>query len=213
MKRIITLLLLTLATTFTGFAQTKSDVFNSSTELTWLGLDFTHVNFIGSATQWQDAGEITSAQLRDKYFVSWNELFVNEKEKYNVAKATNRTEVKYATDVTTTANSKSTRDYFVNDPGAFRHLDADAVAKIVKGYNFKGNKGIGMMFVVEGMSKSAERASMWVVFVDMGTKNVLFSKQMEGEAGGFGFRNYWAKPFMKVLKEVGSNFNKWGKGK
>lgn len=212
MKRVL-LLVLMVITYITGFTQTKSDIFNADTELTWLGMDFSQVHFIGTAAQWQDAGEITNTDLRDKYFVSWNEVFVDEKAKYDVAKATGRVLVKYNIDVTASANGKSDKDYFVNDPGAFRHLDADKVAKIVKGYNFKGGKGIGMMFVVEGMHKEAKKASMWVVFVDMATKNILLSKQIEGAAGGFGFRNYWAKAFYNGLKEVDNNFDKWKKSK
>lgn len=212
MKRIL-LLVLMVSTYITGYTQSKSDIFNPGTELTWLGMDFSQVHFIGTAAQWQDAGEITNTDLRDKYFVAWNEVFVDEKAKYDVAKATGRVLVKYNIDVTASANGKSDKDYFVDDPGAFRHLDADKVAKLVKNYNFKGAKGIGMIFVVEGMHKEAKKASMWVVFVDMATKNVLLSKQIEGAAGGFGFRNYWAKAFYNGLKEVDNNFDKWKKGK
>ena len=212
MKRIVLLIFITVLH-INSFAQSKADVFNSDVELTWLGIDFTQVHFIGTAAQWQDAGTITSTDLRDKYFVSWNEIFVEEKAKYDVAKATNRTLIKYNIDVTASANGKSDKDYFVDDPGSFRHMDADKVAKLGAGYNFKGAKGVGMMFVVEGMHKEAKKASMWVVFVDMATKKVLLSKQVEGAAGGFGFRNYWAKAFLNGLKEVDNNFDKWKKVK
>ena len=48
-------------------AQTKADIFNGSTEITWLGIDFTQAKFIGSAFQFKDAGEITNGEFRDKY--------------------------------------------------------------------------------------------------------------------------------------------------
>ena len=196
-----------------AFAQSKSDIFSDDTELTWLGLDFSEVHFIGTAAQWQDAGAITSTDLRDKYFVLWNEIFVDEKAKYDISKATNRTIVKYAVDVTATINAKSDKDYFVDDPGSFRHLDKEKIASMVKQYDYKGKKGLGMMFVVEGMHKEAKKASMWVVFVNMDTKTLLLAKQVEGAAGGFGFRNYWAKSFYNGLKEVENNFDRWKKGK
>lgn len=211
--RIVLIFLLAFAMHLTCFGQSKSDIFDSKVDLTWLGMDFTEVHFIGTAAQWQDAGAITSTDLRDKYFVSWNELFVDEKAKYDVAKATQRPIIKYAIDVTATANGKSDKDYFVNDPGSFRHLDKDKVASIIKKYDYKGKKGLGMMFVVEGMHKEAKKASMWVVFIDMDTKKMLLAKQLEGKASGFGFRNYWAKTFYNVLKEVEEDFNKWSKGK
>ncbi|MCB9045912.1 MAG: hypothetical protein H6550_07215 [Chitinophagales bacterium] len=212
MKKVL-ILLYVIIFQVTAFAQSRSDIFDPETEITWLGLDFSEVHFIGDAAQWQDVGAITSTELRDKYFVSWNELFVDEKAKYDVAKATNRILVKYAVDVTATINANSEKDYFVNDPGAFRHLENDDVAAMLSKYDYKGKKGIGMMFVVEGMYKEAKKASMWVVFVDMGSKKMLLARQVEGVAGGFGFRNYWAKAFLNGLKEVGDNFDRWKKGK
>jgi len=212
MKKVLLLILIAVFQ-IAAFAQSKSDIFSDDTELTWLGLDFSEVHFIGTAAQWQDAGAITSTDLRDKYFVLWNEIFVDEKAKYDISKATNRTIVKYAVDVTATINAKSDKDYFVDDPGSFRHLDKEKIASMVKQYDYKGKKGLGMMFVVEGMHKEAKKASMWVVFVNMDTKTLLLAKQVEGAAGGFGFRNYWAKSFYNGLKEVENNFDRWKKGK
>lgn len=211
--RSVLMFLLAIALHLTSYGQSKSDIFDSKVDLTWLGLDFTEVHFIGTAAQWQDAGAITSTDLRDKYFVSWNELFVDEKAKYDVSKATQRPIIKYAIDVTATANGKSDKDYFVNDPGSFRHLDKDKIASIVKKYDYKEKNGLGMMFVVEGMHKEAKKASVWVVFINMDTKKMLMAKHVEGKAGGFGFRNYWAKSFYNVLKEVEEDFNKWGRRK
>ena len=91
--------------------------------------------------------------------------------------------------------------------------DKEKIASMVKQYDYKGKKGLGMMFVVEGMHKEAKKASMWVVFVNMDTKTLLLAKQVEGAAGGFGFRNYWAKSFYNGLKEVENNFDRWKKGK
>jgi hypothetical protein len=151
-------------------AQTKADIFSPGVELTWLGLDFSQVNFIGSATQWKDAGEITNDQMRDKYFPAWNELFQKEPEKYDVAKATNRSSVKYAINVTERANNSLKRDYFVDDANLYYTLDEAKVATLVKKYDFQGNKGLGLMFFVEGMSKGKEQACGWATFVNMDRK-------------------------------------------
>ncbi len=212
MKQVL-LLLLSVVFQITATAQTRADIFDKNTDLTWLGLDFSEVHFIGTAAQLQDIGAVTSTDLRDKYFVLWNEIFVDEKAKYDVAKATNRPIVKYAVDVTASANAKSDKDYFVDDPGSFRHLEQEDIAEIVSKYDYKGKKGLGMMFVVEGMHKEARKASMWVAFINMDTKNLLLARQVEGAANGFGFRNYWAKSFYYGLKEVEDNFDRWKRGK
>lgn len=196
---------------FSMFAQSKADVFDANKEITWLGLDFSQLKFIGDAAQWKDAGEVTNSQMRDKYFPGWNALFVNEKSRYKVADAVNRTEVNYAIDVTEKANNSLKGNFFESDGNLYQTLTEDKVKGLVKKYDFKGNKGIGMMFFVEGMSKGREAASMWVTFVDMGSKTVLFTKMIEGKSGGFGFRNYWAKTFVNALKEIKSDWKSWSK--
>jgi hypothetical protein len=184
------------------FAQTKADIFNGSTEITWLGIDFTQTKFIGSATQFKDAGEISSSEFRDKYIPSWNQLFINEQKKYDVAKAVKRTEVKYAMDVTEKANNAIKGDFFSNDPNDYKKLDEQKIANLVKNYNFQGKTGIGLMFFIDGMSKSKDEASGWITFVDMKSKKVLLTEYKTGKAGGFGFKNYWAKSFHNMLKST-----------
>lgn len=200
-----------LVISFNLFAQSKADVFDANKEITWLGLDFSQLKFIGDAAQWKDAGEVTNSQMRDKYFPGWNALFINEKDRYKVADAVNRTEVNYAIDVTEKSNNSLKGNFFESDGNLYQTLTEDKVSSLVKKYDFKGNKGIGMLFFVEGMSKGKESASMWVTFVDMNTKTILFTKRVEGKTGGFGFRNYWAKSFINVLKEIKSDWRSWSK--
>ena len=208
-KLLITLLSVVVISAANG--QSKSDIFNKDVSLTWLGIDFTQVNFIGNAAQWQDAGEIDSDQLRERYFAAWNEIFLNEKEKYNVAEFTHKNDVEYAIEVVATPNSKSDRDYFESDAGKFRHLNEAKIKKLVSAYNFKGHTGLGLIFFVEGMHKEAKKSSLWVVYVNMANKTVLLAERMDAKAGGFGFRNYWAKSFFNALKAVDGNLNKWEK--
>jgi hypothetical protein len=188
---------------FNTNAQTKADVFNGSTELTWLGLDFSQVHFIGSATQFKDAGEITNDQMRDKYFPAWNELFQKEPEKYDVAKATNRPGVKYALEVTEKANNSLKREFFYDDANLYFSLDEAKVKDLVKKYNFQGHKGLGLIFFVEGMSKGKEQSCAWATFVNMDTKEVLWTQRIVGKTGmSIGFRNYWATSFNSMLKDL-----------
>jgi len=204
--------LLALALSCSAMAQlTKADITNGDKEITWLGVDFTQLKFIGAATQWKDAGEITNAQLRDKYFPAWNNLFINEQKKYNVADAVKRTDVKYAIDVTEKANNKIKGDLFSDDPNEFNHLTAQKIGELVGKYDFMGNKGIGMMFFAESFSKGKEEGTIWVTFVDMNTKKVLLTKKVSEPAGGFGFKNFWAKTLFGALKDTGSDLKKWTK--
>jgi len=61
------------------------------------------------------------------------------------------------------------------------------------------------------MSKGIESMGIWVTFVDIKSKTVLYTKYETSKPGGFGFRNYWAKPLYETLKDMGDNFKQWSK--
>jgi len=203
MKSLLCLALL-LLTALAAPAQKDNDIVRSDKPITWLGLDFTMTRFIGTATQFKDAGEITDDAVRDKYVPGWNELFINEPKKFDVAKYVHRETVVFALDVTARANNKVGGSFFSSDPSDYNRLKEDDIAKAVKKYDFMGKQGVGLLFFVEGMSKGKEEASAWITFVDMGTKTVLQTWRETGKAGGFGFRNFWAKAFLNILKEADS---------
>ncbi len=210
MKKTLLFVLLAIGFSLNGNGQTKADIFGDA-PITWLGLDFTHLKFIGNAAQFKDAGTITNGDMRSKYFPAWNNLFIAEQKKYDVAGAVHRDKVSYASDITQNANDKSTAEYFTEKADDYQLLNADMISTLVAGYDFKGKTGIGLLFFVEGMSKDKVEASMWVTFVDMGSKKVLLTNQMTGGSGGFGFRNYWAKSFYNVLGDMEHDFKKWSK--
>ncbi|HWK03001.1 MAG TPA: hypothetical protein VNS58_05195 [Puia sp.] len=179
-----------------------------SGDITWLGLDFSQAKFIGPASQFKDAGEITNDEFRDKYTVSWNQLFIDEQKKFNVAEMVHRPDVKYALDVTNKANSTIKKEFFGSSPNDFKTIDEKKIGDLVSRYDFQGKTGNGLLFFVEGMSKGLGEAGAWVTLVDMKAKKVLSTTYKTGKAGGFGFRNYWAKSWFNIMKEAKSDFKK-----
>jgi len=208
-KCILALLFISVSTQ-SVLAQSKADVFDEKVPVTWLGVDYSQTKFIGSATS-KDV-VISNDEFRDTYVSSWNYLFINEQKKYDVAKAVHRESVKYAIDVTIQANKSLTKkDFYSNNPSDFKLLNEAAIANLVKNYDFQNNDGIGLIFFAEGMSKGIESMGIWVTFVDIKSKTVLYTKYETSSPGGFGFRNYWAKPLYTTLKDMESNFKSWGK--
>ena len=41
----------------------------------------------------------------------------------------------------------------------------------------------------------------------MSSKKVLLTEKVRGKAGGFGFRNYWARTIHEVLKDIDKHKN------
>ncbi len=203
-----------------AFAQlTKADIFKAGMPVTFLGLDFTQSRFIGTASQYRDAGDVTNNAMKEKYIPAWNEMFVsaNEQKNFKVADAIDRTEVDYAIAVAGKANAAiSKKDFFSEDMKDFPQLDQPAIKELIRKYDYQGKSGLGMLILVEGMRKGEEKgdpsyAKVVVAFIDMGKKELLMAKRVEGKAGGFGFRNFWAGSWKNVLKNMKQEWKTWKK--
>ena len=195
MKKMI--LLVVFAGAFSCFSSQAAGVYGNEI-ITWLGLDFTHLKYVNV----HDAERIKPGDVSAKFFSDWNKLIVDERTKYNVAGALGRDNIAYNLGFTEQANDHIARDIFSDKLSDYQLLTMDSISSLVSEYDFHGKTGIGLMFFVEGMCKDKLEASMWVTFVDMGTHKVLRTQRMTGRAGGFGFRNFWAKCFYNVISDL-----------
>lgn len=188
-------------------AQTKSDVFNKDTEITWLGLDFSHAKLLGDREKFGSESDLRHLMT------AWNELILNEPEKYNVAKAVGRSKVTNAIDVTGDRNGEvDVQAMFTDDQKDYLHIQPSEIEGIVSSFDFKGKTGIGLVFIVETFSKPNEEGSMFVTFVNMGSKELLFSERLTAEPKGFGMRNFWAGCVFGVLTKMQKKeFENWRK--
>lgn len=182
------------------FAQTLKDVFtNSETPIFYLGIDFTQARLIDDAT----ANEI---DIRDRQYTAINDVIVNEPKKYDLAEAFHKSYIDHDLGLVAKRNEKANAEAIKSSNTADYHrFKEDDVSKLVSGFDFSGKTGVGLLFVVEAMSKSQKAAAIWVTLVDMKSKKVLMTERMEGNVGkfgGFGFKNYWAGPFKDVIDEI-----------
>lgn len=210
--------LLTAVSSLPAVAQsTKADIFSGSARITWLGIDFTQTKFIGTANakvfgigKRENNGDVSPEEFRDDYTLGWNRLFVNEQKKYDVAESIHHSSVDYAIDVAKTSNAKAKFDKLYSDnPSDFKLIDEAKIASVVKDYDFQNHEGIGYIFFVSGMNKGMDKAGVWITFIDMKAKTVLLTKYYEGKPGGFGLKNYWAKAFLNVMKDVKYDYKGW----
>jgi hypothetical protein len=161
---------------------TANDVFNPKTPITWLGVDFSEVRFIGPATGWGEVSTKSPTEMRDKYFPEWNSLIINEFEKFKIEDAVARLELDKNIDAVSKANEKTNKkELFSENISDYQSLDEETIKSMLKKYDFSGKDGLGFLLVAEGMSKGREEASYWATFVDMRTKKVLFTKRIKHE--------------------------------
>jgi hypothetical protein len=204
LPKLIALFILISSTTF---GQTKSDVFKEEVPVTWLGLDFSNTKLIGDREKFGSESDLR--HLLD----AWNDLIVKEPDKYDIAKAVDRKKVENAIEVTKEHNAEvDVMAMFTDDQKDYIHVSSDDVSQIVSGYDFKGKSGIGLMFVIESFSKLNEEGSMWVTFVNMDSKEVIFTERLVNKPGGFGMRNFWAGCVYGVITKMQKKeFEMWRK--
>ncbi len=188
-----------------AMAQSAKDVFDEKTAITWLGLDFTGAKFLG------DREKIGSEDDLHKLMTAWNNLMVNEPEKFDVGKALHRLPLKQAVEIAIAHNEKLNLQGTMTSAET-SHLTKEDVSRIISSYDFASQNGIGVLFVVDSFSKLQEEGIVWVTFTNMSTKEVVFTNRLTAKPVGFGIRNYWAGAIYGMLKQIRlTYYEKWKK--
>lgn len=199
MKNLILFLFIVL--TIRLFSQSASDVFVKN-EIVWLGIDLSNSKYIGFT------GTTTPSEIINQYFVQWNTLIISEPEKYNIKKFFWKKGVIYDIDYMIKKNMTTKLDNY-NTFSSYS-LPDNKLDSIVAEYQPNNTSGIGLAFIVESFNKITETASIYVTFIDLATKKVLFKEKMYGKASGFGLRNHWSGAFYNILKSIYiSSYSYW----
>ena len=199
MKRLLVILLLIISVHVES--QTVIDLFDSShVNISWLGIDFSHVKLIGDFSQFNGAGEKNNIQIRDEYFPAWNKLILNEPDKYNIKGMLRKDTIFYDIDMLMKINantpiedleSYSPPNYTVND-----------LKNFISSYNLDGKSGIGILLLAESLNKISKEAYFHFIAINLKTKELLIHEKLRGKPKGFGLRNYWAGSIYKIIKEI-----------
>lgn len=190
-----------------AFSQTLKDVFNNSeTPVLYLGIDFTKAKVIN------DPGA-NSMDIRNRLFSSINALVINEPKKFDLIGAFHKSNIGYDLSAVNAKNEKTNAENILSSNSTdFSRLTEIDIVSIVKGLSLGDKKGVGLLFVMEGMKKEDKNgvASMWVTLLDMKTKKVLLTERFESKASGIGFRNYWASTIKATLTAIEKNkYQQW----
>lgn len=178
-------------------AQDVKSIFDSSnTSMEFLGLDFLQAKLVGV----HDFNK--SATMQDNYFDAWNDLFLSEKQKYDVRRAFVNQEMSFDFSMVKKRHEGLKLAEMVTNykPESF---SKEALQAIINSYDIgESESELGLSFVVHSLNKYQELACFYVVIFNIKTKNILFYEKLSGEAGGFGFRNYWARCVYNILEDI-----------
>lgn len=193
--------------TSVAVAQTKSDVFVKEVPVTWLGLDFTSTKLIGDRERYGSVSDVLHLME------AWNQLILAEPDKFDIARAIGRIKVENVVEVTKEHNAElDVPAMFSDNEKDYLHIKMSDVEEIIAAYDFKDLNGIGLMFNVESFNKINVEGSIWITFINLGTKEVLFTERMVAPPTGMGMRNYWAGCIYEILTKIRKKeFEMWRK--
>ncbi len=203
-KKLMLLLLSISTTSYSLSAQTRAEAFSSQTPITWLGIDFSEAKYFG------DPGTVSQEQMKTMT-ININFLLINETEKYDFHKTFDKdsiiNDLKVISDLNNSIDATKIMSFNKED---YTRFNPASIQSMVSKYNLEQNKGIGLVFVMEGLNKTIEEGAFWVTYINMNDKSVLFTERVTGKSFGFGFRNHWAGSIYNGMKDIkGSRYKKW----
>lgn len=171
-------------------AQQCSKCISADAAITFLGIDYTFLNFGGTLDQPEE-------KVIDTYVPAWNDLFVTESSKYNIGKMYGLSRLSYDVKFFEGSNKK-----IGNINSAYKELSQAALAKHITAINFKTVTTPYAMFLIAGdYNKPALTARHYVVLYNIQAGKIEVLEEFATKPQGFGFRNYWAGSFYAVFKE------------
>lgn len=200
------LVLSILLTNFSLQSQTLKD-FSQEDNATFFGVDYTQTIFVGSS------GFNNKEAIATEFPQKWNNLFKKEQKKYNLKKFLKKSNIYYSTDFIDEKNSRITTDDLAsrivennNDP---RLLTTEKAGEIAKSYKLKSDASkFGIIVFAKEYNKLDNYGSYLITIVDLNNGNIVYNTEIQGKAGGFGFRNFWAGSFYKSLKNLSKTYKK-----
>jgi len=210
MKIRFTLLLLSSLVFSQTSAQGLEDVLTpTGARVTWLGVDFSHVQAVGGVNTLADWGEKGPEQLASFYFNEWNRLFIEEQDKYSVRDMLQRRQLVNNLKPVQEINESSNIDAMsVNFAIEYTQ---EEIQEFIHDYNFEGT-GVGVMFIAESMNKKKGEAVYHFVAIRLSDNSIILHDAFVAGAGGAGFYNYWARTIYEVVYQIKKKrYKEWKK--
>jgi hypothetical protein len=182
----------------------ESTVFTSK-DMVFYGLDFTKARFTGGF------GLTSPATMQDKYMPALNELMIDERHRYNVAKSYRKKNVEYYFNLTDELNSKTDiYNQYVNEE--VENLKEEEVQEVIHHYKSDiKHSGLGLVYVVDEVNHMKSLITVQITFFDIDSGEIYLQKRARGDMRGFSIRNYYAGGIRQIIKDSADLYEKWKK--
>jgi hypothetical protein len=188
-----------------GAVAQETDAASSPDTLVWCGLDYSMVKMIGTK-DFRKPDDIFPGFLE-----KWNSLFMTEM--FPKVKHLARS-VETDTKAVEPGNAKANAGCIIREDGSrdemvnASHITGQDIAAVVKGYELKSSKGLGLVFIMDRLVRAQQKGCLYVVFFDISSRKVVYSERLCEKANGAGFRNYWFNPIKLAVGKLPRMYQK-----
>jgi hypothetical protein len=179
-------------------------------QLLWCGVDFSLARFMGTFAVAGNKAKLTPQELKG-YFEIWNNRIVNETDKVNFSSCLGFQQTIQAIEITKKTNNRVDSSKMILFE--YYNIKEGQIDSVIKTYDIHpGQRGLGLSFIVEYLDKVHTQASMYAVFFNVETKQVVFKQKITSEPAGVGQSNYWLNAFLRAFTWIETKGNKeWEK--
>jgi hypothetical protein len=180
-------------------AQDLGKVFGSPT-VVWYGLDFTKAKMIGFKDE-------SPHKIRDEYFKVWND-YMNEVDLVKTFQK--KAVIRDPLGVFKLDLARETETLVSTDE---KELTADQLAENAKAVPVGQKKeGVGVFGVVQSFNKTTDVATIYIVFFDIASRNVLLAKKVTGKPSGGNPKTAWVGAVKDIFSKIEKKeFSAWKK--
>lgn len=163
--------------------ENKKVVFDAST-IYYYGVDFSHVRI-------NDAPKvIKNSAYYPVYPPAWIAYVEKEMPPMDyVRKALKKKNLVYKQDEIQAISVNVNPEFIIAQPWSF---PVDTVQNAIRKYPITQQDGTGLVLVAECFSKPLEKATTWVVFFDLKSRDILWATKVSGDCGHMGYTAHWA---------------------
>jgi hypothetical protein len=194
-----TLLFSVIICTLVLSAQDPKPVFGAPT-VVWYGMDFTKAKMIGLKDE-------SPHTIRDTYFKDWNGITVN----MDLGPTFHKTTV--AKDIKGVSHNNNNRETDALLADADVDFTKEQIAEQVKALPAgEQRKGLAVVFIVQSFNKTTETATVHVVYFDIASRVVLWSKKVTAKSGSGNTSKAWTTALKTILTNIEKrDYNAWKK--
>ncbi|MFC2101535.1 hypothetical protein ACFLS7_00910 [Bacteroidota bacterium] len=79
-------------------------------------------------------------------------------------------------------------------------ISVETIKSMISAYNLEAKSGLGLVLIPETFSKPTETATTWVVFFDVGSREILYKTKIYGKCSHMGYTAHWGSGVVEGFK-------------